>query len=321
MKLSLVVPCFNEEANVHRFYRDSSAILEQKLPANLDIEYLFIDDGSTDGTLDALMALAQEDSRVRFISFSRNFGKEAAIYAGLENATGDYVVTMDVDGQDPVPMLPEMFQALTERREGGAQYDMVRVRRVSRKGEPPIRAFFARGFYKLINRLSDTDIVDGARDYQIMNRKAVDGILRLKEYNRFYKGISSWVGFKVRWLEYENVKRAAGETKWSLWSLFLYAINGILAFSTAPLVFASITGFVCFVAALVLICFIIVRTALFGDPVAGWPSMICLILLIGSIQLLCVGILGQYLSKLYLEAKHRPLYLIETDNLSRDRSA
>ena len=217
---------------------------------------------------------------------------------------------MDVDGQDPPSMLPEMLRTIIEPPEGCEPYDMVRLRRVSRKGEPPIRSFFARSFYKLINGMSDTEIVDGARDYQIMNRKVVDGILQLKEYNRFYKGISSWVGFRVKWLEYENVARAAGETKWSFWSLFLYAIDGILAFSTAPLVLASIVGLVCFVIALALVCFIIVRTAIFGDPVPGWPSMICLILLIGSIQLLCVGILGQYLSKLYLEAKHRPIYLV-----------
>lgn len=318
MKLSLVVPCFNEEANVDEFYRDSSAVIDRELPDDLIVEYLFIDDGSSDGTLNALKALARRDPRIHYLSLSRNFGKEAAIYAGLENATGDYVVTMDVDGQDPVEKLPEMFQALTQPSEGSAPYDMVRLRRVDRKGEPPIRSFFARGFYRLINRLSGTEIVDGARDYQIMNRKAVDGILRLKEYNRFYKGISSWVGYRVEWLEYENVERAAGETKWSFGSLFLYAINGILAFTTAPLVLASVIGLVCFILALVMICVIIVRTLAFGDPVPGWPSMICLILLIGSIQLLCIGILGQYLSKLYLEAKHRPIYLVETDNLSRE---
>ncbi len=313
MKLSVVVPCYNEEAGIESFYAETKSVITRELPSDLAVEYLFVDDGSNDKTLDMLRTIAESDPSVRFLSFSRNFGKEAAIYAGLQHASGDYVITMDSDGQDPPSKIPDLYGALASST-NDEPVDMVRLRRVSRKGEPPIRSFFARMFYRVINRLSKNEIVDGARDYQIMNRKVVNGILQLREYNRFFKGITSWVGFKVRWLEYENVERAAGETKWSFWSLFVYAVNGLIAFTTTPLVIASVVGIICFILALVLICIIVVRTAVFGDPVAGWPSMICLTLLIGSIQLLCIGILGQYLSKLYLEAKHRPLYLVEEAN-------
>ena len=248
----------------------------------------------------------KKDARVRYVSFSRNFGKEAAIYAGLQNATGDYVAILDADLQDPPSLLPEMLQAIEE--EG---YDCVGSRRVTRKGEPPIRSFFARMFYRIMNKISSADIVDGARDFQLMNRKVVNAILSMGEYNRFSKGIFGWVGFRKKWLEYENIERSAGETKWSFWKLFLYALDGIVAFSTAPLVMASVMGMVFCLVAFVAIIFIIIRTVLFGDPTSGWPSMVCIIMFIAGVQLLCMGILGQYMAKTYLETKKRPLYLVE----------
>ena len=272
----------------------------------MEIEYLFIDDGSSDGTLEVLRNLHKKDARVRYVSFSRNFGKEAAIYAGLQNAAGDYVAILDADLQDPPALLPEMLQAIEE--EG---YDCVGSRRVTRKGEPPIRSFFARMFYHIMKKISNADIVDGARDFQLMNRKVVKAILSMGEYNRFSKGIFGWVGFRKKWLEYENIERSAGETKWSFWKLFLYALDGIVAFSTAPLVIASVMGMVFCLVAFVAIIFIIVRTLIFGDPTSGWPSMVCIIIFIAGIQLLCMGILGQYMAKTYLETKKRPLYLVE----------
>ena len=272
----------------------------------MEIEYLFIDDGSSDGTLEVLRDLHKKDARVRYVSFSRNFGKEAAIYAGLQNAAGDYVAILDADLQDPPALLPEMLQAIEE--EG---YDCVGSRRVTRQGEPPIRSFFARMFYHIMKKISNADIVDGARDFQLMNRKVVKAILSMGEYNRFSKGIFGWVGFRKKWLEYENIERSAGETKWSFWKLFLYALDGIVAFSTAPLVIASVMGMVFCLVAFVAIIFIIVRTLIFGDPTSGWPSMVCIIIFIAGIQLLCMGILGQYMAKTYLETKKRPLYLVE----------
>jgi glycosyltransferase involved in cell wall biosynthesis len=266
---------------------------------------LFINDGSKDRTLEIIKELAQQDARVKYISFSRNFGKEAGIYAGLENASGDYVVIMDADLQDPPTLLPQMYQAITQ--EG---YDCIGSRRVTRKGEPPIRSFFARMFYKIINKMSDAEIVDGARDFQMMNRTVVDAILSMGEYNRFSKGIFGWIGFRKKWLEYENIERVAGETKWSFWKLFLYALEGIIAFSTTPLVIASVFGLLCCFLAFIMIIVIIVRTLIFGDPTAGWPSLVCIILMIGGLQFFCMGVIGQYLSKLYLEAKDRPKFIV-----------
>ena len=303
-KLTMVVPVYNEEEALPIFYAEALRV-EKELPG-VEIEYLFIDDGSSDGTLEVLRDLHKKDARVRYVSFSRNFGKEAAIYAGLQNAAGDYVAILDADLQDPPALLPEMLQAIEE--EG---YDCVGSRRVTRKGEPPIRSFFARMFYHIMKKISNADIVDGARDFQLMNRKVVKAILSMGEYNRFSKGIFGWVGFRKKWLEYENIERSAGETKWSFWKLFLYALDGIVAFSTAPLVIASVIGMVFCLVAFVAIIFIIVRTLIFGDPTSGWPSMVCIIIFIAGIQLLCMGILGQYMAKTYLETKKRPLYLVE----------
>lgn len=310
MKLSLVIPAYNEEASIPIFYKEMQNIISDM--TNIDVEYLFVDDGSGDKTLEVLRDLNKNDSSVHYISFSRNFGKEAAIYAGLEKASGDYVAIMDADLQDPPALIPEMLRIVME--EG---YDCVGTRRINRKGEPPIRSCFARLFYKVINKLSKTEIVDGARDFQLMNRKVVKAVLSMGEYNRFSKGIFGWVGFKKKWLEYENVERAAGESKWSFFSLLVYALNGIVAFSTAPLVISSILGILFCLAAFVFIVVIVVRTLVFGDPTAGWPSMICILLLVSGVQLLCIGILGQYVAKTYLETKRRPLYLIQEEILDK----
>lgn len=310
MKLSLVIPAYNEEASIPIFYKEMQNIISDM--TNIDVEYLFVDDGSGDNTLEVLRDLNKNDSSVHYISFSRNFGKEAAIYAGLEKVTGDYVAIMDADLQDPPALIPEMLRIVME--EG---YDCVGTRRINRKGEPPIRSCFARLFYKVINKLSKTEIVDGARDFQLMNRKVVKAVLSMGEYNRFSKGIFGWVGFKKKWLEYENVERAAGESKWSFFGLLVYALNGIVAFSTAPLVISSILGILFCLAAFVFIVVIVVRTLVFGDPTAGWPSMICILLLVSGVQLLCIGILGQYVAKTYLETKRRPLYLIQEEILDK----
>lgn len=309
-KISVAVPCYNEEPALEPFFAAVSAVAEQ-MP-EVAFEFLFIDDGSRDRTLEKMQELAQRDSRVKYISFSRNFGKEAGIYAGLENATGDYVVVMDADLQDPPALLPEMYRSI--RQEG---YDCVGSRRVTRKGEPPIRSLFARLFYKLINRMSNAEIVDGARDFQMMSRQVVEAILSMGEYNRFSKGIFGWIGFKKKWLEYENIERVAGETKWSFWKLFLYAIEGIVAFSTTPLVISSVFGLICCVLALVMILVIIARTLIFGDPTSGWPSLVCIMLLLSGIQMLGIGIVGQYLAKTYLETKKRPIYLVRQTNIGK----
>lgn len=311
-KLSLVIPAYNEEKSIPIFYKEVKKV-EEEMP-DIVMDFLFIDDGSIDGTLDVLRELNEQDERVHYISFSRNFGKEAAIYAGLKNASGDFVVIMDADLQDPPKLLPEMLHIVMI--EG---YDAVGTRRVNRKGEPPIRSWFARQFYKLMNKISNTELVDGARDFQLMNRKVVNAILSMGEYNRFSKGIFEWVGFKKKWLEYENIERVTGETKWSFFSLVIYALDGIVAFSTAPLVLASILGLLFCIAAFVTIIVIIIRTLMFGDPTPGWPSLICFIMLIGGIQLLCIGILGQYMAKTYLETKRRPLYLIQEEKLEEKR--
>ena len=294
------------------FYEE--ALRVEKELTDIDIEYLFVDDGSRDETMRVVKELNARDPRVHYVSFSRNFGKEAAIYAGLENAAGDYVAILDADLQDPPSLLPEMLEAV--EKEG---YDCVGSRRVTRKGEPPIRSFFARCFYKLMGKISSSEVVDGARDFQLMNRKVVNAILAMGEYNRFSKGIFGWVGFKKKWLEYENVERAAGETKWSFWKLFVYALDGIVAFSTAPLVIASFMGMLFCLIAFIAIIFIIIKTVIFGDPTSGWPSMACIIMMVSGIQLLCIGILGQYLAKTYLETKKRPLYLVEEAVLAKDK--
>lgn len=275
---------------------------------------IFVDDGSRDRSLELMRELAEKDEEIRYISFSRNFGKEAAMYAGLKNAAGDYVVMMDVDLQDPPALLPEMVRCIKE--EG---YDSVATRRVDRKGEPPIRSFFARRFYQLMNCISKTELTDGARDYRLMNRKFVDSLLELSEYNRFSKGLFGWVGYKTKWLPYENTERVAGETKWSFWKLLKYSIDGIVAFSTAPLSIAMVMGILFAFLAFLMVIFIVVRTAMFGDPVSGWPSMVCLMLFVGGIQLICVGILGTYLSKTYLEVKNRPIYIAKETNIDMDK--
>ena len=309
-KITIAVPCYNEEEALPPFFAEVTRVAAE-MPY-VEFEFLFINDGSRDRTLETLRQLAAADDRVKYISFSRNFGKEAGIYAGLENATGDYVVIMDADLQDPPALLPEMYRAVTE--EG---YDCVGSRRVTRKGEPPIRSFFARMFYKLINRMSDAEIVDGARDFQMMSRPVVEAILSMGEYNRFSKGIFGWIGFHKKWLEYENIERVAGETKWSFWKLFLYAIQGIVAFSTTPLVLSSVFGLLCCLLAFVMIIVVIIRTLVFGDPTQGWPSLVCIMLLLSGIQMLGIGIVGQYLAKTYLETKNRPIYLVRESNIEK----
>ena len=301
--ISIIVPCYNEQEALPLFYAEITRVAEQMAP--LTFEFVFIDDGLSDGTLSTLRSLAAQDKRVRFVSFSRNFGKEAAILAGLEAAEGAYIATMDADLQDPPALLPELYRAVTE--EG---YDCAATRRTSREGEPPIRSFFARMFYKLINKISDADIVDGARDYRLMRRRMVEAVLSMREYNRVSKGIFGWVGFQTKWVPFTNVERAAGETKWSFWKLFLYSLEGIVAFSTAPLAIASVLGALLCAAAFLFIAVVILKTFLFGDPVSGWPSMMCVILFLGGIQLFCAGISGQYLAKTYLETKKRPVYLV-----------
>ena len=301
--ITIVVPCYNEEQALPLFYQEITRVAQEMAP--VDFEFLFVDDGSKDNTLPVLRSLAEADKRVRFLSFSRNFGKEAGMLAGLQHAKGDFVALMDADLQDPPSLLPALYHAVTQ--EG---YDCAATRRTTRQGEPPIRSFFARQFYRLINRISDADIVDGARDYRLMRRSVVNAILSLGEYNRFSKGIFGWVGFKTKWVPYENVERVAGETKWSFWKLFRYSLEGIVGFSTVPLAMASVLGVVLCLAAAVAILVIVVKTLLFGDPVGGWPSMMCAILFLGGVQLLSIGILGQYLAKTYLETKKRPVYLV-----------
>lgn len=305
--LSVIVPCYNEEENIEYFYHEllkNESFFNEK---GISLEILYIDDGSKDKTVAEVKKLRAKDERVHLLSFSRNFGKEAAIYAGLQKSKGDYVVLMDADLQDPPALLPEMYSYIEQG------YDSVATRRVSRKGEPKIRSFFARMFYRLMNKISRTEIVDGARDYRLMTRQVVDSILSMTEYNRFTKGIFGWVGYETKWLEFENVERRKGETKWSFWKLFLYSIEGITAFSTAPLAIASIMGVLfCFVA-FMLIVVTIIRKLLFGDPTSGWPSLVCIISLVGGVQLFCLGIVGQYLSKTYMEVKKRPVYLIKEE--------
>ena len=307
MKLTVIVPCYNEEAALHFFYEEICKVMPS-MPG-VELELLFVNDGSKDGTLKIIKKLAEQDKRIKYVSFSRNFGKEAAIYAGLEHATGELTAIMDADLQDPPSLLPKMYQAITE--EG---YDCVASRRVDRKGEPPIRSFFARMFYRLMRKISQADIVDGARDFRLMTRQMTDAILEMGEYNRFSKGIFGWVGFRTKWLEYKNVERVAGNTKWSFWKLFLYSLDGIVAFSTAPLSIASVMGMLFLFVAFIMILVIIFKTLMFGEPVAGYPSTMCVMFFIGGLQLFSIGILGQYLSKTYLETKKRPIYIIKESN-------
>ena len=311
--LSIIVPCYNEEATVSAFYARASAVCAAL--EGLETEFLFVDDGSADGTLDIVRRLAADHAGVRWLSFSRNFGKEAAMYAGLEHARGDLAAVMDVDLQDPPELLPELLEAV----ESG-EYDCAAVRRVDRKGEPPIRSWCARQFYKLINRVSRTEIVDGARDFRLMTRQMVDAILRLGEYNRFSKGIFSWVGFRTKWVETVNVERSGGESKWSFFKLLVYALDGIIAFSTAPLAVASILGLALCAASFFAIVFVVVRQLLWGGSAFGWPSLVCIVLFLAGIQLFCMGILGQYLAKTYLEVKKRPIYILREEGEHRDEA-
>ena len=308
-KISVVVPCWNEEEALPIYYREMSRVMETMIQnakkKTLDFELIFVDDGSLDGTLRIMKELRQKDARCRYLSFSRNFGKEAAIYAGLKAAEGNYVAVMDVDLQDPPALLPDMYHILREE-----DYDSVATKRSTRTGEPRIRSFLSERFYKFVNRISKTEIVNGARDYRLMNRKMVDAVLDMSEYNRFSKGIFGWVGFRTKWLEFENVERSAGETKWSLKKLFCYSLEGITGFSVAPLSLAAIVGILFCGLSFLLIVLIIVRTLVWGDPVSGWPSLACIIFLVSGVQLLCTGIVGQYLSKTYLETKHRPIFIL-----------
>lgn len=306
--LSIIVPCYNEQENIVDFYDELLKNEAYFKSHDVDMEIIYVNDGSKDGTVAEVKKLHERDERVHLINFSRNFGKESAMIAGLERAKGDFVAIMDCDLQDPPALLPQMYEAIVN--EG---YDSVATRRVSRKGEPPIRSFFARMFYRIINRMSKTEIVDGARDYRLMTRQFVDAVLSMGEYNRFSKGIFGWVGFKNKWIEFENVERQKGETKWSFWKLFLYALDGIVAFSTAPLAIASFMGVLFCLLAFIFIIFIIVRKLMFGDPTSGWPSLVCIISLVSGVQLFCIGIVGQYLSKTYLEVKKRPLYIVKEE--------
>lgn len=307
-KCSVVVPCYNEEETIPIFYKEIQKYIVN-IP-QLEFEFIFVDDGSKDASLQEMKALAAKDKRVKYISFSRNFGKEAGLFAGLEATTGDYIVTMDVDLQDSPYLLEKMYQAVAE--EG---YDCAATRRTNRKGEARIRSWFAKKFYQIINKISNADIVDGARDYRFMTRQMVDSILSMREYNRFTKGIFGWIGFKTKWIPFENVERSAGTTKWSFWKLTLYALEGIIAFSTTPLWISSLLGIFCCFVSLLALAFIIIRALMYGDPVAGWPSMISVIIFIGGLQLFCMGILGMYVSKLYLEAKRRPIYITRETNI------
>ena len=305
-KISVVVSCYNEEKALPLFYEEMEKVRKQDFEGIVDFEYIFVNDGSKDKTLDIMRMLRAKDSKVRYVSFSRNFGKEAAMLAGLEASTGDYVTLMDADLQDPPALLKQMYNAIVN--EG---YDSVGTRRVTRKGEPPIRSFCARIFYKIINKISNIEMVDGARDYRLMKKQVVESIISLKEYNRYSKGLFSFVGFNTKWIEYENIERVAGETKWSFWKLVKYALDGITAFSTIPLILSSIIGIIFCVIAFLAIVFIIIKTLVYGDPTTGWPSLVCIIVLVSGVQLFCMGVIGQYLSKTYLEVKNRPIYIIK----------
>ena len=301
--LSIIVPCFNEEESIDLFYGETIKYID-------DFEIIFVDDGSKDNTLEKIKNLCNEHDTVQYISFSRNFGKEAALYAGLKYSKGDYVAIMDVDLQDPPNLLPEMLETLQN-----GEYDIVATRRVNREGEPKIRSLFARLFYRLINRISDLELVDGERDYRLMTRQVANSLLELPEYNRFSKGLFNWIGFKTKWIEYENIERVQGETTWSFWDLVKYSIEGIVAFSTLPLQISTVMGIIFSIMAFIMLIFVIARKLMFSDPVAGWTSTICVILFLGGIQLFSIGILGRYLEKIYHESKNRPIYIIEETNI------
>lgn len=306
--LSIIIPCYNEEPALDIV---CSAIAGVMIPlVKYQYEILLVNDGSTDATLKVMKSLAAQDERIKYLSFSRNFGKEAAIYAGLTNAKGDYVVMMDADMQDPPVLLPQMLSILEEE-----EYDCVAARRVNRTGEKRIRSFCGRVFYKIISKVTNINIADGARDYQMMTRQMMNSVLALTEYNRFSKGIFEWVGYKKKWLEYENVERSAGETKWSLGKLIWYSLEGIVNFSNMPLMISSYLGLLMTVISVLAIIFIVVRKLLFGDPVDGWASQVCIITFVGGIQLFCIGIMGQYLSRVYSEVKKRPHYIIQEANM------
>lgn len=312
MFLSIIVPCYNEESTIFEFHKELKDVFDNNFNKNFTYELILIDDGSDDNTLNNIKKLIKIDKNIKYISFSRNFGKEAAIYAGLKNSNGDYIVLMDADLQDPPKLIPKMISIIKS-----SDYDCISSRRVSRKGEPLVRSFFAKKFYKLMNKFSDVNLVDGERDYRLMTRQMVNSILELKEYNRFSKGIFNWVGFKIKYLEYENIERINGETSWSFWSLLKYAIEGVVSFSSAPLSISTFFGIIFSIFAFILIIFIIIRNLLYGDSVQGWTSTICIILLIGGIQLFTIGILGKYIENIYLESKHRPLYITKEDNIKK----
>ena len=307
--ISIVVPCYNEQEVLPMFYEELNKVMNEL--ENVELELILVNDGSKDNTLKEFKELANRDERVKYISFSRNFGKEAAMFAGLEATTGDYVAIMDADLQDPPKLLLEMYDILEN-----SDYDCVGTRRVTRKGEPKIRSFFAKLFYKLMKKISKMDIVDGARDFRLMTRQMTDAIISMQEYNRFSKGIFTWVGFKTKWLEYENVERAAGKSKWSFWKLFIYSLDGITAFSTFPLVISAILGMLFCLLAFIMILVIVFKTIAFGEPVSGWPSTVCAILFVGGVQLFCTGIIGQYLAKTYLEVKKRPIFIVKETNIN-----
>ncbi len=306
-KVSIIVPCYNEEESIPLFYKEIKKVFSK---INYKLELIFVNDGSKDKTLELIRNLSKKDKEANYISLSRNFGKEAAMWAGLKHSTGDYITVMDCDLQDPPTLIPEMLRLIEEE-----DYDVVGTRRVTRKGEPPIRSFFARMFYKIINKMSKVEMVDGARDYRMMTRQVVDNLLTLKEYNRYSKGLFSFVGFKTKWLEYENIERVAGETKWNFWKLFLYAIEGIVAFTTAPLTMAATFGILFCLVAFIMIIVIIVKTLVYGDPTSGLPSLACIIFMTNGIELLCIGVIGEYLSKTYLEVKKRPIYIVKESNM------
>ena len=311
-KISVVVPCYNEEEALPVYYKEMCRVMEKM--KEVVFELIFVDDGSSDATLRSMKDLNEKDSRCRYLSFSRNFGKEAAIYAGLKASDGDYVALMDVDLQDPPALLPEMYEILQE--DG---YDNVATKRATRTGEPRIRSFLSESFYKFVNAISKTEIVDGARDYRLMKRKMVQAVLEMSEYNRFSKGIFGWVGFRTKWLEYNNIERSAGKTKWSMWKLFKYSVEGITGFSVAPLSLASVVGVLFCLLSFIMIVVIVVRTLVWGDPVSGWPSLACIIFMVSGVQLLCTGIVGEYLSKTYLETKKRPIFILKDSSDDKEQ--
>lgn len=308
-KISIIVPCYNEGTAIPVFYNELTRALDD---IDVEKEIIFVDDGSSDDSLFVMKTLAKRDSGVKYISFSRNFGKEAAMFAGLEASSGNYAAIMDADLQDPPQLLKQMYDDIKK-----GDFDCIATRRATRKGEPHLRSFFSRMFYRLINRISSTEIIDGARDFRLMTRQMVDSVLSLREYNRFSKGIFSWVGFKTKWISYDNIERSEGETKWSFSKLLIYSLDGIMAFSTAPLSIASVLGLLFCLIALVLIVVVVTKTLIWGDPVAGYPSMMCVIFLLSGVQLFSIGIIGQYLSKTYMESKGRPIYITRESNIEK----